>query len=192
MVKLVPEVTEGYDILSLNGQVRVAGVRGNGRQGGEVSVKEQMDWMRRNHQMDGEGTEVKQMFDGVHRKPRPRTDTDVAVVGCVRDFEQRWPMQQSVHHVKMKRLPKDDEREQRHEPHGVGIPISPHQKIVGEHPHQQDLKYRPDSDATDTGVEDIVPSLIAAEIPIVIFAVFARVDSFLVSLSFKGVEVQMQ
>lgn len=64
------------------------GMRGDGQQRIEHQVKDQVHWVRRYGEVDDDRSKIEQVFDGVHRQPRPRPDVSVAVMQRVKPVKR--------------------------------------------------------------------------------------------------------
>ena len=91
---------------------------GHSRQGIEHQVKDEVHEMRRHGEVDDYSAEIEEVFDGVHRQPRPRSDVSIAVMQRVKSVK-RVCVQQPVNPVEIKAFPDGDQEKDCDEPSAV-------------------------------------------------------------------------
>ena len=77
-----------------------------------------MHGVRRHGEVDDDSSKIEQVFNGVHRQPRPRPNVSIAVMQRVKPVE-RVCMQQSVNPVEIKAFPDGDQEKDCDEPSAV-------------------------------------------------------------------------
>ena len=93
-----PQVQYRY---SLERDALEARMRGGGSEGVPLIVKEDVDRVRREHDVDENATEIDDVLDGVHGQTGPGSGVVVPVVHGVGDLVERRPMQQAMDEVEV-------------------------------------------------------------------------------------------
>ena len=110
MMQLVKEGAHVDPSAFTNDQRIIAGVRCRGRQCQPIGVKQHVDRVRRNDQMDQQRRKVDRVFYRVHREAGPRADGDVAVMHGMDPAIEGCPVQEAMYPVEVERIPDADQR----------------------------------------------------------------------------------
>ncbi len=76
-------------------------VRRCGAEGVPLAVKQDVDGVRHQDDVDQDAAEIDDMLNRMHGEPGPGPDVVVTVMNSVGDFVQRHPMQEAVDEVKV-------------------------------------------------------------------------------------------
>ena len=119
---LVVERAELQPVLILDHHSFKPCVGRGGRQRIVLQMKQNMDGVRCDDQVDQNRSEKDQVFDRVHRQARPWSHVNVAMVQRMDMFIQKRDVERAVNPVKIKALPDRDQKEQCDEPN-LSLPI---------------------------------------------------------------------
>ena len=153
--------------------------------------EDEVERVRRHHQVDQTHAKVESRLDGVHRHARPGDRVDVLVVQVVDAVVDRLPVDEPVHPVEMKFPPERDDEQPRHEPHGMPRPVEVRDVVVRIQPERQHLVARPHEQRDAGGPEDVVVNLVAKEELPAVLRGPAGVVFALRALAPKRVEIEM-
>ena len=158
-----------------------------------LHVKENVNRMRGQHGVNQHTAEIQKVLNGVHGKSRPGPGALVSVVHCMYPLIYGLPVQETVHKIKMERIPEWNSEQHQGEPYGMFTPVQVDwQHTVGVSPDEDHFITRPQCHTARATPKDIIQNLVPGKKFVIATAEFFGVEFKGLALAFEDIEIKME